>query len=140
VSRHNSIRELRRALAESRGKQHEDIGNLDLIGMEMAPHRSSRANRLTIQIITAGVIAALVVVGVRNDITGMRYEAAEALRLEQALRDQKLSITVEMRRLRDPRELSQRAAKLGFVRPEQFVDLAEPSLEGTPGAAPGLQP
>jgi hypothetical protein len=98
---------------------------LDLIGMDMAPGHKNNRNRLKIAAIAAGVVlAALAVVGMRNDLTRMRYAAAEALRVEQALRGEKLAITVEKRILRDPQLLARRAKEFGFVHPERVIDLS----------------
>lgn len=114
----------RRPLPSKRRGARDSAGNLDLIGMDMAPRRGRQRNRTAIPAILAVVAAALAMVGVRNNLTWMRYEAAEALRLEQSLRDEKLAVTVEKRKLLDPRLLAREAQTRGFVHPERVVDLA----------------
>jgi len=118
------LRQWRRALSDSGGTEDESMGSLDLIGLDMATHLKSRENRLTIPMIAAGVLAALILVGLRIDLIRMRYSSAEAVSLERELLEQKLSITVEKRRLREPKMLSRRAKELGFVHPERVIDLA----------------
>jgi hypothetical protein len=103
----------------------------DLVGIDVTDGRLQRRPTLFFPILIASLIAALFLVGLRNDLTAMRYSVAEALAQEEQLRAEKRTLTVEMRRLRDPSQLAARALELGFVHPERIVDLApsERSIE-----------
>ncbi len=140
MSASSSLRELRRALPSIRREESESFGSLDLIGVDMAPHHATRPSRFTIPLIASVVLAALILVGLRIDLIRMRYAGADALAVEQELRDQKLAITVEMRKLRDPKQLSRRAKELGFVHPERVVDLVERRRVSVPQVAAGPRP
>lgn len=101
----------------------ERVSRLDLIGIDMAPSRKTNRSHALVPVIVAIVIGALLLVGLRNDITRMRYASADALTLERKLRDEKRSITVQFRRLREPKLLSVEAAMRGFAKPDRVITL-----------------
>ncbi len=94
-----------------------------LVGVDVADGRLRPRQTLFIPLLIACLIGALFLVGLRNDLTAMRYATAEALAEEEQLRAEKRALTVEMRQLRDPSRLTERARELGFVHPERIVDL-----------------
>jgi len=103
-----------------------------LVGIDMAPELREHRNRFIVPIIASAIVAALLLVGLRIDLIRMQYAVAEASSIEQELLDEKQALTVEMRRLRDPSRLVERASALGFERPQRVIDLpASP----TPGVA-----
>jgi len=96
---------------------------LDLIGVDMAPSWAAERNQTLLPGIAAVVLAALLLVGLRMDVVRMRYASAQSVTLEQELLDEKRSITVQLLRLREPKLLSERAAELGFAKPDRVITL-----------------
>jgi hypothetical protein len=96
----------------------------DLIGIDVSDGRFRSPPALFIPFLIAGLIAALFLVGLRIDILRMRYATAEALAQEEVLLAEKRTLTVEMRRLRDPSLLAGHAREMGFVHPENIIDLS----------------
>jgi len=86
----------------------------------------------------AGFGAALAAIGLahlRTTSIGLRYQLAEALRVERGLREQEQQLTVEVQRMRDPLHLQRRARALGMIPPERVIDLrrrAGKRAESTP--------
>ena len=116
-----------RALPEFYRGEDERFSRLDLIGIDMAPSRAAKKTRTLVPVITAVVIGALLLVGLRTDVRAMRYAGAEALTLETDLLDQKRSITVQLLRLREPKNLSEQAGSLGFAKPVRVITLVSSS-------------
>jgi hypothetical protein len=83
------------------------------------------------------LLAALALTALRLDLIRARYGLADALSEEQRLLAEERSLTVEVRRLRDPARLAKLARERGFVRPEQVIDL-EPGGAGAVGSEAGL--
>jgi hypothetical protein len=105
----------------------------DLVGLDLAnaPGRLQPRPRISAPLVLIGVLGALVLVALRVDLTRMRYAQADALAEERRLLEEQSDLTVEMRRLRDPSRLAERARELGFERPERVID-----LPGAPAALP----
>lgn len=109
------------------GLNRSDTGHsnhLDLIGVDMARWSETRRNQTLVPAIAAVVIAALFLVGLRMDVVRMSYASAQAVSLEQELLDEKRNITVQLLRLREPKLLSERAAALGFAKPDRVITLS----------------
>lgn len=80
--------------------------------------------------------AALGLVVLRVDLLRVRYALASAAAREEALLSEQRELTVEVRQLRDPRRLAERAEELGFIRPERVIHLGRPGdVAGAPPAA-----
>jgi hypothetical protein len=94
-------------------------------------HRDrSTGPRWSVVAIAVGVVAALCVAFVRNDLLRVQYGLARALNETRQLeRDRKISLA-QVRALRDPARLVKLAADRGFVRPARLVDL--PAAPPTP--------
>ena len=106
-----------------------------LVNIDMAPQLRAPRSQIWIPLLATSILAALLLVALRGEVTDMSYELAEAGALERELLEQKRTLTVEMRRLRDPARLVEQAAGLGFRRPERVIDLRSDS---TPEVAAGL--
>ena len=94
-----------------------------LIGVDVGGGRRHRRAVGVLSTLAAVVAVALGVSALRIDLLRIRYALGEAIAEEQRLLDEQRSLTAEMRRLRDPVQLAERARRLGFVRPEQLIDL-----------------
>jgi cell division protein FtsL len=104
----------------------------DLVGIDVAHGRLRSRPTLFLPLLIAILVAALFLVGLRSELTAMRYAIPEALAQEEQLRAEKRALTVEMRRLRDPSLLAARAREMGFVHPEQIVELPAADAPGEP--------
>ncbi len=82
--------------------------------------------------IAAGVVAALGVVAMRNDLLRVQYGLARALEETRSLERERNAALARVREQRDPARLAQLARERGFVRPERIVDL--PALPPAPVA------
>lgn len=129
-----------RALPGLARREIEPVGRLDLIGLDMAPTHGAPRTQTIVPAIAAVVMAALLLVGLRVEILRLRYASAEAVTREQRLRDEKRTITVSLLRLREPKLLSRRAAKLGFAKPDRVVDLPAPPKFEAPQLGAGSRP
>lgn len=119
----------------------DSVGRLNLIGLDMAPARKERRHGMLVPTtIAAVVVGALVLVGLRNDIRRMRYAAADAIRSERELLEEKRVVTVELRRLREPTLLAERALELGFAKPDRVIRLPAEKLRVPPPVAAGPRP
>ncbi len=105
-----------------------------LVDIDMAPQLRVARGSIWIPLLMTSILAALLLVALRDEVTDMSYELAEAGALERELLEQKRALTVEMRRLRDPARLVEQAEILGFRRPERVIDLRSSS---TPEVAAG---
>ena len=105
-----------------------------LVDIDMAPQLRVARGSIWIPLLMTSILAALLLVALRDEVTDMSYELAEAGALERELLEQKRTLTVEMRRLRDPARLVEQAEILGFRRPERVIDLRSSS---TPEVAAG---
>lgn len=94
-----------------------------LVGRDFFARDRRRSPRALVQTLAAMFLAAFALVALRTEVLKLRYELADQLELESALDAQQRDLTVRMRQLREPRQLAQRAAELGFTRPERLIDL-----------------
>jgi hypothetical protein len=69
------------------------------------------------------VLLALAFSTLRGRIIELRYRAAQVVSEERTLEERRRTLTVRVRRLRDPQHLVQLAARRGFASPERVVDL-----------------
>lgn len=67
------------------------------------------------------LLCAIGLAHLRVETLRLRYQRAEALRAEEALRDEERRLSLELRQLRDPVRLEAAAARLGFTPPERIV-------------------
>lgn len=105
----------------ARGRAHAE----NLVGTDFAARRrrTQRWQRLATPFVVLGLVAALVITALRNDIVRMEYGLAESGRQEQELLDQQRRLTVERRSLLAPGRLYEIARKRGFVRPARVVEI-----------------
>jgi hypothetical protein len=96
-----------------------------LVGIDFArPVASLRPRARSGAVWLALVLAAaLGLVVLRVDLLRVRYALASATAREEALLSEQRELTVQVRQLRDPRLLAERAEALGFVRPERVIRL-----------------
>ena len=73
--------------------------------------------------LAAAVAVALGMAVLRIDLIRSRYEIGVNFSTELRLNDDIALLTARMRELRDPLTLSRRADELGFVPPQQLIDL-----------------
>lgn len=72
----------------------------------------------------AGLLfAALALAALRNDLIRVRYGLAEAMAEEKRLVEEQRGLVAELRRLRHPARLRERAEELGLAAPERALDL-----------------
>ncbi len=95
----------------------------DLVGVDVATPRPRAAARSFLLPLVIGLLAALMLASLRIDLLRGRYALAAAIEQEQALQSEKRVLTARMRELRDPAMLARRAEALGFVRPDELIDL-----------------
>jgi hypothetical protein len=87
-----------------------------------APRRAPR--RLLGLLLGGALLAALPLAGLRVQLTTLQYRLGESLRAEQSLDEERRALRVELQRLSNPKRLAEIAAREGFVRPAQVIDLA----------------
>lgn len=111
-------------------------GTTQLIGRDFArqPAPAARARGWLAPLLIGAVAAALLLVSLRVEILRLRYAVMDAVAEESRLQRQQSALTVEVRRLRDPKRLAAIAAENGFARPERVVPLVVSSKR--PGALP----
>jgi hypothetical protein len=107
----------------------------NLVGLDLARRPSGLRSppRLAAQLLTAALLAALILAVLRIDVIRVQYGLADAIETEKALLAEQRELTVEMRQLRHPGRLAERARDLGFAPPERVIDLAPPP---SPSPAP----
>lgn len=84
-----------------------------------APHRLGNF----VPAALAVLLAAFALTSLRTEVLKLKYELTHLLEREQELRASQGELTVQMRTLVEPRQLAQRAAELGFERPQRVIDL-----------------
>jgi len=108
---------------------------IDLIGLDVSQPSGRLRSRSIAPILAAVLVSSLLLVVLRTEVLRLRYALADTVAEEQKLSGQKRSLTVAMRRLRDPGRLHRQARELGFERPEHPIRLSEDSrLPDAPGA------
>ncbi len=90
-----------------------------------APRKSARQRTARLPLFAVAVIALLSLAALRISILRMRYALAATLQHETELRSRERSAAVAARVERDPRKLSELAARQGFARPERVIDLSD---------------
>ena len=90
--------------------------------------------RRIVPALAAAVLVALGMAVLRTDLIRARYEIGVNIAKEQRLNEEIALRTARMRALRDPLVLSRRAEELGFVPPQQLVDLPTQPTPPVPGA------
>jgi len=90
--------------------------------------------RRIVPALAAAVVVALGMAVLRIDLIRSRYEIGVNISKEQRLNDEIALRTARMRELRDPMVLSPRAEELGFVPPQQLVDLPSLATSAVPWA------
>jgi hypothetical protein len=103
---------------------------LGLVGRDLADRAPAMTPRRVLPALIAVLVVALGVAALRTELLRLRYALAEATLEEQRLLDEERALKAQRRRLRDPVHLARRAGELGFVRPENLVDLPAPSARG----------
>ena len=112
------------------------------IGRDFKRVRTPRALGDFAPAAVAVLIAAFALTSLRTEVLKLKYELTHLLEREQELRASQGELTVQMRTLREPRQLAQRAAKLGFERPERVIDLplSADASEAVATSADGARP
>ena len=112
--------------SHARGRSDSTLG---LVGRDLAriPQWLRSRPRVAAPLIALALIAALSMAALRIDLIRMRYALAEGVAQEQQLLEKQRQLTVDLRQLRHPARLSERAEALGFARPERVIDLADPA-------------
>jgi hypothetical protein len=118
----------------------ERVSRLDLIGIDMASTRAAERSKTFVPAIALIVLAALLLAILRMDVRRMSYASPQAVTQERDLLDQKRNITVQLRRLREPKLLSERAAKLGFATPERVITLRAERVSQVHAPQVGAEP
>jgi hypothetical protein len=96
-----------------------------LVGRDFSAFERQRSPRALLPALAALFVAAFALVALRTEVLKLRYELAQQLERESTLDARQRDLTVRMRRLREPRALAERAAELGFGRPERVIDLPD---------------
>ncbi len=96
---------------------------LGLIGRDLAPFAPRISARRVLPVLLAVLLVALGVAALRIDLLRVRYALGDATLLENQLLEEERNLTARRRQLRDPVHLAREAAKRGFVRPENLIDL-----------------
>jgi hypothetical protein len=96
-----------------------------LVGRDFARARPRRSawRRVWPAAFAGLLLAALALAALRNDLIRVRYGLAEAMAEEKRLLERQRELTAELRRLRHPARLRERAEALGLVAPERALDL-----------------
>ena len=110
-------------MADESGHDTDRASRHDLIGLDVSGRRGRGQAWIGVPVVLAGLVLALGVAALRVDLIRMRYALADGLATEQRLLEEQRQLTVQMRSLRDPKDLARQARALGFVRPERVIDL-----------------
>lgn len=94
-----------------------------LVGLDVSLAPSRLRGTSWLPVVAAAVVGALFLAVLRMDVIKLRLALAESFEAELRLAEEQRELTVEMRRLRDPAELTRRAEELGFDRAERLIDL-----------------
>jgi hypothetical protein len=101
---------------------------ISLVGIDMARQSQRRSQGVSLPWIAVGIIAALCIVGLRIDLIRMGYARAEALKIEQTLRQQERDLTLKKGRLSKHVRLIEEAQRRGFEQAGSIIDLPIASL------------
>ena len=119
------IREAVDHWAERASERHARGPEIDLIGLDVTRLPGRLRTGSWLPVVAAAVVGAMFLAVLRMDVIRMRFSVAQAFEEEMRLEEVKRELTVEMRQLRDPAVLAQRAEQLGFRRAERLIDLGE---------------
>jgi hypothetical protein len=125
----SALRNARRRLRERRNvrhrarRQNRPATSVTLIGLDVSRAPLRLQTRSWAPLVVAALAGGLFLATLRTDVLRMRFSVAEHFKQQLQLEQQKRQLTVKMRQLRDPAELSQRARALGFRRAERLIDL-----------------
>ena len=125
----SALRNARRRLRQRRNVRHRDrrrnrpATSVTLIGLDVSRAALRLQTRSWAPLVVAALAGGLFLATLRTDVLRMRFSVAERFEQQLQLEQQKRQLTVKMRQLRDPAELSQRARALGFRRAERLIDL-----------------
>lgn len=103
-----------------------------LIGFDVSRLPRRLQTRSWAAVLVAAVLGALFLAVLRMDVIRMRFTLAQAFEEELRLEELKRELTVDMRQLRDPAILAERAEQLGFRRAERLIDLEGAGRESPP--------
>lgn len=98
----------------------------ELVGRDFRDLRETGRFRLVVAVLVVALVGGLLLAALRVDLIRMRYAMAEAMKEEQAAFALHRELTVALQERRDPARVAARARALGFVRPEQIIDLEAP--------------
>jgi hypothetical protein len=99
------------------------------VGRDFAVLRRRRERRRhlwVVPIATGLILAMLLLASIRVHGIQIRYQLAERATVEERLLMERSALLAEVRRLRDPKRLQERAEALGLARPERVIRLAAP--------------
>lgn len=118
-------------------------GGQFLVGRDLAttrPPRRTRGQHRAAPLVWIGValVAALSLASLRVRILDLQMRLGAAVRAEEMLDQEVRALRVEVRELRSPKRLKERAAKQGFEMPKTVRELRGPGAAADPrGAAAG---
>jgi hypothetical protein len=124
-----ALRITRRRLRQRRIERPRDrrrprsAAGVALIGLDVSRAPVRLQTRSWAPVVVAALAGGLFLATLRMDVLRMRFSVAERFAQQMQLEQRKRQLTVRMRELRDPAELSQRAQQLGFRRAERLIDL-----------------
>jgi hypothetical protein len=107
----------------------------ELVGRDLSHSRTVRRGfeRALPALIAGALLAALALTALRVDLIRVRYGLGQAMREEQALREQDRALRARVGALRDPTRLARLAPRYGLARPARVLELRG-------GAAPNARP
>jgi hypothetical protein len=136
ISHHSADRQREaRQAGEKHGLREKTPRRVELIGLDVSEPPARLRSRSTAPTLAAVVVGALFLVALRTEVLHLRYAVASAVAEEQELSEQKRSLTVAMRKLRDPGHLTRLARELGFGRPERLIELSVVDVDPALGPA-----
>ena len=125
---------MRRTATARRGLGAELIG-IDL-RREAWPRCARPSSRTLAPILIGLLLGGFLLTGLRVDLIRVRYALAEAVERERVLLEEQRALTVEMRRLRQPSQLTERARERGFVPPQRVIRLSASPRRPRPRRVP----
>ena len=98
----------------------------DWIGVDLADLSDRAPARTVVPLLALALLVALGVAALRIDLIRTRYALAEAMAEEQRLIEEQRTLTVELRRLRDPAVLAGLGHARGFVPAADVRSVTDP--------------
>jgi len=123
MSRKAWLRDRARLYAEA--TEESETGPVDLVGRDLAgfQKRTRPRGRPYTAVLIGCVAAALLLAALRVDILRLRYALMDVTAEEELLLQRKNTLTVEVRKLRDPGRLREIAEAQGFTNPDRVIPL-----------------